>query len=185
MIFVPCGEALRVARPFQFVGVHEWHAWCRTGARHAKLPSRPDHVYGHNRWMGWKHWLRRGNARRQYTGRGRSAGATTRAARTPAGPGVVATPCGCFGECGGRAHAPDRNKRQHACPTPQAEADMSTLMQPRSLGLHLTLYNTRLTWPAPDSPGSRVVPATAKHGACVHDHGKSDHWPVPSRTPPR
>ena len=55
--FLPFDQALRVARSLRLVSSTEWQAWCRSGARPANMPARPDEVYVHDGWMGWTHWL--------------------------------------------------------------------------------------------------------------------------------
>ena len=59
--FLPFDEALRVAWSLRLVSSKEWRAWCRTGARPANVPNRPDKVYVHDGWMGWTHWLHHAN----------------------------------------------------------------------------------------------------------------------------
>ena len=61
--FLPFGEALRVARSLRLVSEKEWRVWCRSGARPANVPARPDKTYVHDGWMGWQHWLRRSAVR--------------------------------------------------------------------------------------------------------------------------
>ena len=55
--FLPFDEALLVARSLRLVSQKEWRAWCRSGARPANVPARPDKTYVHDGWMGWTHWL--------------------------------------------------------------------------------------------------------------------------------
>ena len=55
--FLPFEEALAVARSLRLASSTEWRAWCKTGARPANVPSRPDQVYVHDGWLGWEHWL--------------------------------------------------------------------------------------------------------------------------------
>ena len=55
--FLPFDEALRVARQLRLVSSSEWHLWCRSGARPANVPARPDLTYVHDGWTGWVHWL--------------------------------------------------------------------------------------------------------------------------------
>ena len=59
--FLPFHEALRVARQLRLVSQKEWYAWCRSGARPANVPARPDLAYVHDGWMGWVHWLHHAN----------------------------------------------------------------------------------------------------------------------------
>ena len=59
--FLPFDNALLVARSLRLINQKEWRAWCRTGARPANLPARPDEVYVHDGWLGWEHWLRHTN----------------------------------------------------------------------------------------------------------------------------
>ena len=59
--FLPFDQALRVARSLRLVSSTEWLAWCRSGARPANVPARPDKVYVHNGWWGWEHWLYHAN----------------------------------------------------------------------------------------------------------------------------
>ena len=59
--FLPFGEALRVARSLRLNTSAEWRAWCRSGARPANVPARPDQVYVHDGWTRWEHWLRHAN----------------------------------------------------------------------------------------------------------------------------
>ena len=40
----------------------EWKTWCESGARPANVPCNPQHVYAHQGWQGWWHWLRGGDA---------------------------------------------------------------------------------------------------------------------------
>ena len=55
--FLPFDQALRVARSLRLVSRAEWQAWCRSGARPANMPARPDRAYVHDGWLGWVHWL--------------------------------------------------------------------------------------------------------------------------------
>ena len=55
--FLPFDEALRVARSLRLVSSKEWQLWCKSGARPANVPARPDKVYVHDGWWGWEHWL--------------------------------------------------------------------------------------------------------------------------------
>ena len=59
--FLPFDEALRVARCLRLNSQQEWTLWCRSGARPANVPSRPDKVYVHDGWMAWTHWLYHAN----------------------------------------------------------------------------------------------------------------------------
>ena len=63
--FLPFDEALRVAWQLRLVNQkeprEEWRAWCRTGARPANMPARPDKTYVHDGWVGWVHWLGQAN----------------------------------------------------------------------------------------------------------------------------
>ena len=59
--FLPFDEALRVARCLRLNTQKEWEAWCRTGARPANVPAKPQKVYVHDGWMGWVHWLYHAN----------------------------------------------------------------------------------------------------------------------------
>ena len=59
--FLPFDEALRAARQLRLVSEKEWRLWCRTGARPANMPARPNKVYVHDGWMGWVHWLYHAN----------------------------------------------------------------------------------------------------------------------------
>ena len=59
--FLPFDEALRVARCLRLNSQQEWKLWCRSGARPANVPSRPDKAYVHDGWMGWVHWLDHGS----------------------------------------------------------------------------------------------------------------------------
>ena len=59
--FLPFDEVLRVARSLRLVSQKEWELWCRSGARPANVPARPDQAYVHDGWMGWTHWLYHAN----------------------------------------------------------------------------------------------------------------------------
>ena len=59
--FLPFDEALRAARQLRLVSSTEWRLWCRTGARPANVPARPDQAYAHDGWVGWVHWLSHAN----------------------------------------------------------------------------------------------------------------------------
>ena len=48
-------------RPLLLKNQKEWQVWCKSGARHVKMPSRPDKVYKHEGWQGYGHWLGTGN----------------------------------------------------------------------------------------------------------------------------
>ena len=56
--FLPFDQALGVARSLRLAGQREWLAWCKSGARPANVPARPDHTYVHDGWVGYEHWLR-------------------------------------------------------------------------------------------------------------------------------
>ena len=56
-MFLPFGEAKRVASKLRLASLAEWRVWCRSGARPASVPANPDKVYVHDGWMGWEHWL--------------------------------------------------------------------------------------------------------------------------------
>jgi len=55
--FLPFHDALRVARQLRLVSYGEWKVWCRSGARPANMPARPDQTYVHDGWSGWEHFL--------------------------------------------------------------------------------------------------------------------------------
>ena len=59
--FLPFDECLRVARQLRLVSHKEWCAWCRSGARPANVPARPDQAHVHDGWFGWEHWLYHAN----------------------------------------------------------------------------------------------------------------------------
>ena len=62
-IFLPFDQALRAARQLRLGNQKEWKLLCRTGARPANMPARPEEVYVHDGWMGWGHWLGNGNTK--------------------------------------------------------------------------------------------------------------------------
>ena len=55
-------KALLYARSLKLMTKTEWHAWSKTGARPANMPSAPDRTYKHEGWQGYGHWLGTGNA---------------------------------------------------------------------------------------------------------------------------
>ena len=55
--FLPYTGARAVALSHRLVSVKAWTAWCRTGARPANVPARPDSAYRGSGWQGWHHWL--------------------------------------------------------------------------------------------------------------------------------
>ena len=55
--FLPFDEALCAARQLRLVSKKEWQLWCKSCARPANVPARPDLAYVHDGWMGWVHWL--------------------------------------------------------------------------------------------------------------------------------
>ena len=59
--FLPFKKALLYARSLKLKSQKDWAAWRMTGARAANIPSRPDHVYKHDGWQGYGHWLGTGN----------------------------------------------------------------------------------------------------------------------------
>ena len=60
--FLPFKEALLYARALKLKTQKEWLA-CKSGARPANVPSRPDLTYQHDGWQGYGHWLGTGNVR--------------------------------------------------------------------------------------------------------------------------
>ena len=58
---LPFDEALRVARSLRLASHKEWKLWCRSGARPANVPARPDQAHVHDGWFGWEHWLYHAN----------------------------------------------------------------------------------------------------------------------------
>ena len=59
--FMPFKEALLHAHSLKLKGQREWQMWCKSVARPANIPSRPDRVYKHDGWQGYGHWLGTGN----------------------------------------------------------------------------------------------------------------------------
>ena len=55
--FLPFKEALLHARSLELKGAKEWEAWCKTPARDANVPTRPDRTYTLDGWQGYGHWL--------------------------------------------------------------------------------------------------------------------------------
>ena len=60
--FLPFKEALLRARSLKLTSNTEWREWCKTSARPANIPSRPDRVFKHAGWQGYGHWLGTGAA---------------------------------------------------------------------------------------------------------------------------
>ena len=56
-VFMPFTEALVLVRELQLKCREEWRAWCKTSARPADIPARPQTVYQQQGWRGIKHWL--------------------------------------------------------------------------------------------------------------------------------
>ena len=50
-------KALQHARSLKLKSQKEWTAWCKSDARPANIPSRPDRVYKGDGWQGCGHWL--------------------------------------------------------------------------------------------------------------------------------
>ena len=59
--FLPFDEALRAARHLRLVSSAKWRLWCKSGARPANMPARPDQAHVHDGWMGWAHFLHHAN----------------------------------------------------------------------------------------------------------------------------
>ena len=55
--FMPFKEALICARALKLKTGKEWEARCRSVARPANIPARPDKFYKHDGWQSWGHWL--------------------------------------------------------------------------------------------------------------------------------
>ena len=55
--FLPLKNALLYARSLKLKCRAEWVEWCKSGARPANVPSRPDVTYKHDGWQGYGHWL--------------------------------------------------------------------------------------------------------------------------------
>ena len=59
--FLPFKKALLCARSLKLKNEREWRVWCKSEARHPKIPRCPDAVYKHDGWEGYGHWLGTGN----------------------------------------------------------------------------------------------------------------------------
>ena len=63
-IHTPFAEALVFARRLHLRSQAEWRAWCRTGARPARITKGPGRVYAGSGWQGYGHWLGNGTTPR-------------------------------------------------------------------------------------------------------------------------
>ena len=59
--FLPFVHALEHARSLELKNRREWEVWRKSGNRPAYMPSDPGHVYKHEGWQGYGHWLGTGN----------------------------------------------------------------------------------------------------------------------------
>ena len=55
--FLPFKEALMHARSLKLETKREWRQWCKSSERPANMPAGPDHIYAHDGWQGYGHWL--------------------------------------------------------------------------------------------------------------------------------
>ena len=60
--FLGFAKALALVRALQLKTTREYAAWCATDARHSGVPARPEDVYAHEGWRGYRHWLGTDNA---------------------------------------------------------------------------------------------------------------------------
>ena len=60
--FLPFKHALLRARSLNLKGTKEWRVWCKSSKRPANIPSNPNHLYKHEGWQGYGHWLGTSNA---------------------------------------------------------------------------------------------------------------------------
>ena len=59
----PFAEARALARDLGLSNSLDWHAWAKSEARPADIPSAPDQAYRSDGWAGWGDFLGTGNIR--------------------------------------------------------------------------------------------------------------------------
>ena len=59
--FLPCKEALAVARCLGLDNQKEWDTWSKEGMRPPNVPSMPNPAHKDGGWQGWGHWLGNGS----------------------------------------------------------------------------------------------------------------------------